>query len=445
MEPKAPTKPEANNLSADAPHPVAGYTSAAIIKSRGKYRSGIRWLTLSGAIAILGIGSWFGYQRFLQPNATPVAVSLIPVKRGTVEQTISESGTVALEGEQTLKSPEDVTVEQVFVREGDRVRAGAPLIVLRNRNDQQRQKDQIIDNQKTLLDLVRKREIVQEQQAKLKDAKQRLQESQALLSQGIIRRSDVQNDRDQVRNARSEVSNAQIEQRKTELEVQKGQAALQEIQQRLGDNRLTSPIDALILRVEVRPGDGAKRETALLTLGDPARETVNLKLTTLNATKVRINQIARVSMIGPNPKTFLGRVVSLSPQAAAQKSENSFGSQPQAKVDASVVLDRPTNVLIPGSQVSVDIVLNQRRNVLTLPLEAIQQLEGDPFVWIKNRAGQAEKRSVKLGLQSLTTTEILSGLQLGETIVLPPPTQSLTPGTVLQERTDPPNALPVSP
>lgn len=218
--------------------------------------------------------------------------------------------------------------------------------------------------------------------------------------------------------------------------------ALREIQQRLGDNRLNSPIAALILQVEVKPGDGAKRETPLLTLGDPTRENIGLQLTTLNASKVRINQVARVSMIGPNPKTFMGRVVSLSPQASAQQSENSFGSQPQAKVDASVALDRPSNTLIPGSQVSVEIILNQRRNVLTLPLEAIQQLEDQPFVWIKNSVGRAEKRPVQLGLQSLTTVEVKSGLQTGEIVVLPSPTQPLTAGGSLKEGAAPAMSTP---
>ena len=441
MEPKVGSETDPGELSVNQPTiKLADSSSRSMLQSQGKYRTGIRWLVASGAIAVFGIGGWFAYHRFLQPAPTPVAVSLIPVKRGTVELTTSESGVVELDNQQVLKSPEDATVEQVFVRAGDRVKAGAPLIVLRNREGQQQQQNQIIDNQKYLVDLARKREVVQERLAKLKNAEQRLKDSQELLTQGFISETDAQDDRDKVDTAQSEVKDAEIEQRKAELDVQKGQAALREIQQRLGDNRLNSPIAALILQVAVKPGDGAKRETNLLTLGDPTRENVRLQLTTLNASKVRINQVARISMIGPNPKTFLGRVVSLSPQASAQNSENSSSSQPQAKVDAAVALDRPSNTLIPGGQVSVEIVLNQRRNVVILPLEAIQQLEEKPFVWIKNGKGRAEKRPVQLGLQSVTTVEVKSGLQTGEIVVLPSPTQPLTAGAALKESAS--NAVP---
>jgi HlyD family secretion protein len=397
---------------------------------------------LSGAIAVLGVGGWWAYQHWFQATPAPVPVSLIAAQRGQLEVTISESGIVALEGEQTLKSPEDVTVERVFVQAGDRVKAGAPLIVLRNRTDQQQQQAQIVENQKALLDLSRKQEIVRERQIQLRNAEKRLQESQELLRQGFIAETEVQNDRDRFDTARSGLKDAETEQQKALLDVQKGQVALREIQQRLGDNRLNSPMDALILSVDVKPGDGAKRETNLLTLGDPSRETVDLHLTTLNAAKVRINQVARVSMIGPNPKTFTGRVISLAPQATSQKSDGSSSAQAQAKVQASVVLDRPSKVLIPGSQVSVEIVLNRRQNVIVLPLDAIQQLESQPFVWVKNRAGQAEKRTVQLGLQSLTTAEVTSGLQAGERVAVPSPNQTLNPGAVLQEAPTPADSSP---
>jgi len=426
-------EPESTELSTDPSSALSGDPiSPAVTPGDRRYRVGGRWLVASGAIALFGIGGWAGYQRFFQPAPTSVTARLISVKRGMVERTSSESGVVQLAGQQVLKSPEDVTVEQVFVEAGDRVKAGAPLIALRNREAQREQQNQRVENRKAMLDLTRRREIVQERRAKLTHAEQRLKESQELLRQGFIPETEVQGDRDKVDDARSELKNAEVEQHKAELDQQKGQAALREIQNRLGDNRLNSPMDALILQVDVKPGDGAKREASLLTLGDPSRENVSLQLTTLNASQVRINQVARISMIGPNPKTFLGRVVSLSPQAASPKSESSWGSQPQAKVDAVVALDRPSRVLIPGSAVSVEIVLNQRRNVLSLPLDAVQQAEDTPFVWIKNTAGKAEKRPVKLGLQSLTMAEILSGLKDGDTVAIPPPNQSLTSGAALQ-------------
>lgn len=446
MEPEVHLEPKPNDeLEDNAQSSLTHSLSRSLVAPQKQYCAGIRWLIASGTIAGLGIGGWFAYQYFLKSAAKPIAVSVLNVNRGTVELTISESGTVELASQQVLKSPEDVTVEQVFVQSGDRVQVGAPLIVLRNREVQQRLQAQLIEQQKFQADLARKREIVQERRRRLQNAQQRLQELQAALNQGVIPAAKVQEAQDAADQAQSGVKDAEIDQHKAALDVQKAQMALQDIQQQLGDNRLNSPIEALILQVDVKPGDGAKRETPLLTLGDPTQEMIRLQLTTLNASKVRINQVARVSMIGPNPPMFRGRVVGLSPQAAAQKSENAFSSQSQAKVDASVALDRPSNRLIPGSQVSVEIVLQQRQRVLTLPLEAIQQTEAQPFVWIKTTAGVAEKRPVQLGLQSLTTAEITSGLQEGESVVLPLPNQTIAPGSPLQDTPVPSASLSPTP
>ncbi|MFA9202137.1 MAG: efflux transporter periplasmic adaptor subunit, partial [Candidatus Nanopelagicaceae bacterium] len=55
-----------------------------------------------------------------------------------------------------------------------------------------------------------------------------------------------------------------------------------------------------------------------------------------------------------------------------------------------------------------------------------------PFVWVKNEQGKAQKQPVTLGLEDLTSVEVTSGLQAGEQIILPSPDIHLTPGIPLQ-------------
>lgn len=395
------------------------------------YAIAMRWFMLSGVVALVGLGGWLGYDRWLKPKPPTVAVSLVPAQRGDVEITITESGTVVLAEQQTLTAPREVTVEQVLVQAGQRVKAGQTLIVLRDRQAQQDYQDQQIENQKDAITLARKQEAVAEKRAKVKTANDRYQASQELFQKGFISEDEVQTDRDRVEDAAAALKDAQTEQVRAELDVKKGQIKLRDIQRQLGDRLVLAPIEGLVLGLAVKPGDGVKTETSLLTLGDPTKELVRLQLTTLNAAKVNLNQLARIRMIGPNPKQFRGRVLSLSPQATASNDNQGGSSQNQAKVDATVVLDRPSGSLIPGSQVSVEIVLQQRRNVVTLPVELIQP--GDnPFVWLRDPDGLARRRSVSLGLQGLTQVEVTTGLQPGDPVVSVPPTQTISPGTRLE-------------
>jgi HlyD family secretion protein len=96
------------------------------------------------------------------------------------------------------------------------------------------------------------------------------------------------------------------------------------------------------------------------------------------------------------------------------------------------LLNRPSETLIPGSQVNVDIVLQQRQNVVTLPIEALQRTGSQPFVWVKDDRSRAKKQPVIPRLEGLELVEVTSGLKVGERVILPPSTGTLAPDTLVK-------------
>ena len=199
----------------------------------------------------------------------------------------------------------------------------------------------------------------------------------------------------------------------------------------MADTEITSPIDAVILDVHVNSGDGVQQEGNLITIGDPTTEAVQLYLTTLNAADVRLNLPVRVSVIGPDPQAFAGRIAYIAPQAIAS---NPDSTDDPSKVEARAILDRPSDgALIPGSAVSVEIIAQQRQDALTIPLTAIQSDGDQSYVWVRANDGTAARREVRLGIQNLQDAEVLSGLEVGDEVVLSfPAEQPLTPGTPLE-------------
>lgn len=414
--------------------PIGGVTQ------RQKPRALIHRLIWISLLGVAGGVSWLTYTRYFNRASEPVAVAVVPVTRSTVEITVTESGTVELGGQQTLKSPREVTVEQVKVREGDRVRPGQPLLILRDREAQDNLQDQQVENAKLQVDRDRSREKVMETQQRLKTALNRFKASQTVFQQGAISGTELQRYRDEFDQATTEFRDARATQRKAELDVRKGQEKLAGLQQQLRDRVVTAPISGIVLKINVRDGDGTKTESNLLAIGNPNTEVIKLQLTTLNATKVRLNQPARVSIMGPNPKTFTGRVISLSAQATppnqgeGSNSGAMFGdpSSGQAKVEAKLVLAQPSKTLIPGSLVSVEVITDQRQNVVAIPPEAVQQAGPNPFVWLKDDQSKAKQQPVILGLQGLQQVEITSGLNAGDQLVLAPPNTSLAAGMSLK-------------
>lgn len=395
-----------------------------------RQRQGQRWIMASGLLIAIAGASWFGYVTLARRAPEEIVVATVPVERETLEKVVSASGVVELGGQQTLKAPSDVIVEAVLVKERQRVRQGDVLLVLRDRTLQQEREEYLIQQEIDHLNLARKEEIIQERERTLRQAEEQLLESQDLVARGFISEDAYNSDQSKVDQARAQLRDAQVDLQQAKLERQKNLIKLKNLQAKLSDNQIQAPFDAVILSLDVKPGEGAEQESPLLTIGDPGQEQIRFSLMTLDASQVQPNMPVRVSVIGPNATEYLGRVVWLSPQATGN-SENEGNTQ--AQVGAIAILNQPSGELIPGSSVSLEIITQQRKNVLAIPLNVLRQ-EGDTsYVWIRDTTGQAQKRAVVLGLTTLESAEVISGLEMGTEIIVDlPPDQELIPGTKLE-------------
>ena len=409
------------------------------------FKTGSRWIVAASAIALLGTGSVLAYLFWQQQPPKAVSARVLTVERDTVEETINASGAVELGDQQTLTSPTEGAVEQVFVSSGDRVTAGQTLVTLRNA-----ERETATTNQRLLIaqqeeTLQRNRQRIAEAEVQLTAYQADLERLSQLVAEGAIAETgtEILAKQEQIRTTETQLRDAQSEANKALLELDRLQVEDQKVQQQLRETVVTAPINGMILSVGVLDGDGVEVRTDLLTLGDPAEEVVRLKLSTLDANRVEVGQQARVSVIGPNPEVYSGRVVYLSPLAVTDDGGDSGGEQSaQAVVTTIVQLDQPTRALIPGSQVNVEIILKSRPDVVALGTETIQRDGEEAFVWVIDDQGQAQQRPVELGLEGLVTVEVTDGLKAGDQVIVPSPDQPLTAGTPIEAEATAPSASP---
>ncbi|NEQ15543.1 MAG: HlyD family efflux transporter periplasmic adaptor subunit [Moorea sp. SIO3E2] len=327
---------------------------------------------------------------------------------------------------------------------------------------------QEVEMRKQELQLARNREKVLELTAKLNAAQRELQESEVLLQKGFIPENELQQQKDQILTIKSQLRDAELAVDTTVLELQSLQQQRQSKQRELSNQVLTAEaqlqdaqsqvstdthelerlrlerkkieeeiqknlvkatLNGTVLEINVKVGEVVKLGDALLTLGNPSQGIVKLQLSPLDAVRVQVNQIARVRVIGPNAKSFTGRVQSVSKLATTSNNNGEKGkSSGQATVTATIKLDRPSKTLIPGSKLDVEIIVAARQNVVVLDTDVIQNSGANAFVWVRDTQGKVQKRSVTLGLEALTKEEVTSGLRPGDVIVLPPTGSSLNPG-----------------
>jgi len=74
--------------------------------------------------------------------------------------------------------------------------------------------------------------------------------------------------------------------------------------------------------------------------------------------------------------------------------------------------------LIPGVYAEASIMLDRKPNALYLPLQAVSRQGDEAGVFVVDSSNKLEQRKIKLGLQTATDAEVLSGLSEGEQVVL---------------------------
>jgi HlyD family secretion protein len=253
-----------------------------------------------------------------------------------------------------------------------------------------------LDKQKLDLDNFLKsiKENTSEPQQKLKEAQAKFEESQLAIKEAQLALNQVMKEIDKL-----------TIQRKTLVEG-------------LNKTVITSPINGMILNQKVRVGDLIDSKQDLLFIGDSSKQIVELNLSPLDATKVKLGQQAEITVIGLESENLTGKIEEISLLTKQDESNNNQSSN-SAKVTAVIGLDKVNKNIVPGTPVAVTLIISQRNKVLILPNEAVQQTDSDTFVWMRDFQGKALKKPVKIGLQGIENTEIISGLKLGDEVLIP--------------------------
>jgi RND family efflux transporter MFP subunit len=123
--------------------------------------------------------------------------------------------------------------------------------------------------------------------------------------------------------------------------------------------------------------------------------------------EIRAGQSVVVDVSGMK-RTFNGEIARFSGQIEVQT----------RTMHTEVQVPNPKYDLVPGMYASVKIPLHSVKNVLSLPVQAVGSTgEGQGSVLLVKADNRLEKRTVKLGLQTATQFEVLSGLQQDDLVI----------------------------
>jgi HlyD family secretion protein len=214
------------------------------------------------------------------------------------------------------------------------------------------------------------------------------------------------------------VDNSKLHQ--AQAQTEQAQASLKQLEEQLSYTTITSPMDGVVLSRDVELGDAVSSilvmgstATLVMTIGDTTQVYVQGKVDESDIGKVYMNQPARIKVESFKDKTFLGKVTKIAPLGVEKDNVTTF--------EVRVSIDNPGGELKANMTANAEILLEEHKNVLTVPEQAvIYDKDRNASVEIPDSSQKKGRRKVdiKAGISNGTKTEVLAGLKSGDTVIL---------------------------
>lgn len=257
-----------------------------------------------------------------------------------------------------------------------------------------------------------------EQQSELLDLKRAAatrarERADELRAQGLLGATDHERAKDEERIAtlewnnvqearRMESESAQFEIRDRAQQVERQRSVVAELQRQADALSIRAPFDGSIANIAVQDRDAVAINQPLLTIVDLGQYEVEVKLLENDAVEAAPGTKATIDYEG---QPLAGHLSTISPEVRDNQ------------VTATVVFDSALPAgLRQNQRVTVRLVFESRDDVLQVPRGPFLD-SGDLQVFVVN-GDEATRRAVRLGPRSLSAVEVLSGLTVGDQILI---------------------------
>jgi len=201
-------------------------------------------------------------------------------------------------------------------------------------------------------------------------------------------------------------------------ELEAAEARIAAAQATIDMRWIKSPFDGIVTYVVPQVGDQVAQSSSLSSaeafrVDDLSTLYIDVDVTETDIGMVSIGQEANVSLDALRDKEYHGEVDNFDMVGDTSSDVVNF--------TVTVKLIDADDSVRPGMTAEVDIITDERTNVLLIPNQAIRAENGKTVVYKINAAQVSEPVEVKVGISSDTHTELLEGdLKEGDSIVLNP-------------------------
>jgi RND family efflux transporter MFP subunit len=248
---------------------------------------------------------------------------------------------------------------------------------------------------------------VRQARAVMDEARTTRERTDTLVKQGVVSRAewDAADAAYKVAVSRFQDAVEEIRNRQALLSQRRAELAL--ARQQLTDTTVVAPFDGVVQERKASVGEYLAAGAAVVTIVRVNPLRFRAEVPERDAASVKMGQRVNVTVEGAQ-NVYGGRVVRLSP---------SISEQNRVLIVEAEVINNGT--LRPGSFARADIITSDTSKAVTVPSNAIVTFAGiEKVIVVQN--GKAQEKPVTTGRRGDTWTEIVSGINVGDAVVLDP-------------------------
>ena len=175
----------------------------------------------------------------------------------------------------------------------------------------------------------------------------------------------------------------------------------------LATTAIRSPFSGVVTKVNASPGEVVNAESELFQVADVSQVWVQAEVYEKDLNRIQVGQTASITVDTYPDEQFFGPVAYIG---------DILDSQTRT-VKVRCEVGNPARKLKLDMFATVQLPTKLNRQALAVPSEGVQQIDGKNVVFVQKGATTFEPRSVVVGESVQGMTEILSGLEKGESVV----------------------------
>ena len=306
-----------------------------------------------------------------------------------IEKKTVATGKVVPEDEIAIKPQISGIIEEVYLEEGVKVKAGDLIAKIK-----------VVPNEQSLNQASGR---VRNAQLSVNNAKIEFDRNKALFEKGVISSQDFNNLQLQYNQATQELNNAQADYQI----IRKGSAGGSST----ANTNIRATVSGTILEIPVKEGDQVIQSnnfndgTTIATIADLSKMIFEGKVDEGEVGKLKVGTPLEINLGAIENKKFNAKLRFIAPKGVEESGAVQFKIEGEVDVDDDVLIRA-------GYSANASLVLESKENVLVIP-EALLQFDkvtDMPYVEVSVGDQKFERKDIKIGISDGVNVEVVSGL-----------------------------------